>query len=91
MGPVLIDWSEVLQFDGGLDTGNWALRLNGMAQTITSATASGNSVVLTRVDGPVSPGPDEVSYSPPPYDVISAEGVPALGFDAYPVDMIAPR
>ena len=74
---------------GAVDVGNWFLRVSGRIWTITAADADSNRVVLGTTVGAVQAGADVVSYSPPPFDVVSAlpGGDPAEAFSDFPVTM----
>lgn len=70
---------------GPLDTGNWFVRVGNRSQTIFTAVASApDLVLLTSIGSGPNPGPDVVSYSPPPFDVIGPPG-PAPAFSDFPI------
>lgn len=70
---------------GALDTGNWTLRATGNAHTAATATAAG-SVVSGVMGLPVAdPGADVVNFAPPPADVLSLTGLPAVAFTDFPL------
>ncbi len=46
-----------------------------------------DSVVLAGSAGMSDAGPDVVSYSPPPFDVLSWQGEPAEAFADFPVEV----
>lgn len=50
-----------------------------------AAAASGNQVTVTLTLSGVLPGPDFVSFRPPPFDVLSDLGVQAEAFEEYPI------
>lgn len=68
-----------------LNIANWAVRLAGVAQFVNAAAAAGYCVSLATTPGFPDPGPDVVSYSPPPFDVVGAHTVPVAAFTALPI------
>lgn len=70
---------------GVLALGNWFARFGNIKLGLTNATAfAPNRVQLTALGGGADPGPDVVSYSPPPFDVIGPGG-PAAAFTDFPL------
>ena len=66
---------------GRLDNRNWSVRTNGFRRDFALATAAGNNVGLLNPGIPgFVPGPDQVRYLPPPFDLLSSAGTPAAGF-----------
>lgn len=64
-----------------LDNLNWTVRTANLLRDFGLATAAGNNVGLANPGIPgFVPGPDEVIYSPPPFDVLSDIGIPAAAF-----------
>lgn len=80
-----VTFDRPLVLAGALDLGNWHVRfLSGMFN-VTAAAAAGSIVTLDLFAlGPGPPG-DWVSFSPPPHDVVSAEGAAAPAFSEYPL------
>lgn len=76
---------------GSLDPANWFVRWLNRSRFVDAAlVAPGNplAVAFTTSGSGVDVGPDVVSYSPPPFDVISAtaRAVPAPAFSDFPLD-----
>jgi hypothetical protein len=67
------------------DTANWSLRLGGFMHTVTGVNVAPVGVALSHTGGPANPGPDVVSFSPPPFDVTGAGGDPVAAFSNLPV------
>lgn len=68
-----------------MDPTNWFVRVGGFSQNIVSALAvAPNQVLVTSFGAGPDPGPDVVSYSPPPFDVVGPTG-PAAAFSDYPI------
>jgi hypothetical protein len=71
---------------GVLNAGNWFVRVGGNSYGITSAISLIPAVLLTLGAPVLNPGPNVVSYSPPPFDVLSSGSlVPAEAFSDFPV------
>ncbi|MBA7570165.1 hypothetical protein ES708_11912 [subsurface metagenome] len=69
-----------------LSVGNWFVRHGGMEWAVTPAIASAGHVRLTLGGPMANPGADVVSFSPPPFDVVSIGGlVPAPAFADFPL------
>lgn len=64
-----------------LDPTNWSARVLGLRYKFASVAASG---VFVRLDDPDAglpdPGPTQVTYLPPPFDLISTFDKPAAAF-----------
>lgn len=91
--PILATWSSpkcTVTFSqpltpGPLNPGNWFVRVGDRSQTIFIAAAvAPNTVELTSIGSGPNPGPDVVSYSPPPFDVTGPTG-DAQAFADYPI------
>lgn len=85
-----VDPVLTVQFDrqlqpGLLDEGNWVFRWANDLYFVLDATAVADTVVCNSVPDVLDPGPDVVSYSPPPFDVISLLGTPAAAFSDFPI------
>ena len=74
---------------GPLDVSNWFVRYGGLSKTVNAADAEGHVPGILDLyllaGGVPNPGPDVVSYSPPPFDVVSRTGIPAAAFADYPI------
>lgn len=68
-----------------LDFSNWALRATATIFLPTSASASGSIVTGASTGSIIDPGPDVVAYTPPPFDVLSLPGLPAVAFTDFPL------
>jgi len=68
-----------------LNLANWSIVFGGKAYTATVAAAAGALVTLTVAMGAGAPGPDRVTYTPPPFDVRTAAGGFAPAFLDYPI------
>jgi len=91
--PILATWTSpkcTVTFSqaltpGPLDTGNWFVRVGGRSQTIFLAAAvAPDKAELTSIGSGANPGPDVVSYSPPPFDVTGPTG-DAPAFSDFPI------
>lgn len=68
------------------DPGNWFVRKNDQAWSVTGALAGASKVGLVLSGQVPNIGPDVVTFSPPPFDVLSFGGlVPAPAFTDYPL------
>jgi hypothetical protein len=83
--PVYVFFDRALGTNPTCDTGNWFLRLGGFAQTVTGVNMAPVAVAIARTNGPANPGPDIVSYSPPPDDIVGGDGTPVAAFSNLPV------
>ncbi len=82
-----LTFSHPIRVAAPLDTGNWFIRFSGRSQTVIAASAVGG-IVRVLTSGIVSnPGPNVVSFSPPPFDVISDTVRPlrAEAFTDFPI------
>lgn len=71
-----------------LDTANWTVIFGNFFQTVALANAAlvgPNIVQLDLIPGGAAPGPDRVSFAPPPFDVVGTAGGPAPAFADYPL------
>ena len=68
-----------------LDFTNWAMRASGTIFLPTSASASGSIVTGASTGAIPDLGPDVVAYTPPPFDVLSVPGLPAVAFTDFPL------
>lgn len=83
-----IDFDANLIDNPALAVANWTVRYLGNNYTVSAAAADGIVVTLTVAVGAPDPGLDIVSFTPPPHDLISANGRPVLEFIDFP--LIAP-
>lgn len=88
-GILAVTFDQPLAADPALDAGNWSARADGDIRAgVSAATAGDQVVVVTSPAGP-NPGPDVVTFTPPPFDVLSAAGgLPAAGFADYPLVVV---
>lgn len=72
---------------GALNAANWLITKPAGGGTVvaTGASASGSVVSGTWVGGIGAPGTGSIEYAPPPFDVLSASGQPALAFSGFPL------
>lgn len=72
---------------GAVTPTTWFVRHGGLDYGIFTSASSGAGVVIGLSGGTKSdPGPDVVSYSPPPFDIKSlVGGVPAAAFTGFPL------
>lgn len=91
--PVLAQWASPrarVWFStpitaGVLDVTNWFVRVGNRSQSLFTATAiAPNYVELLSIGSGPDIGPDVVSYSPPPFDVVGPGG-PAAAFADFPI------
>lgn len=82
-----ITFDQPLGPDPALDTDNWFVRLSNQAYRRDAAVAAGDAVVLTLGLAIPDPGPNVVSFSPPPFDVLAAAPSfkPAPAFSDFPL------
>lgn len=73
---------------GPIGAGNWYTRYNNLSQQCLFPTATGSTVTYSLGDVAQDPGPNVVSYSPPPFDVVAIAGPEAAGFADYPLTVI---
>lgn len=87
VGPVTVTFDQPLRPDPALETTNWFVRRNGQAPLVQTAFADANRVVLTLGMGPGNPGPNVVSFNPPPFDVQAAAPPhePTAAFTDFPL------
>lgn len=70
---------------GILDADNWYLRYLSTRWVPYSAIVLGTDVTGFAAAAGAAVGPDVVSYSPPPYDVIGTNGYAAAAFADFPL------
>jgi hypothetical protein len=82
---LLLTFDQVL-VAGSLNLGNWSVFWGGRVYSVASASASADQVIITGSQASTFPFPDQVSFSPPPFDVVGASGgLPAAAFSAFPI------
>lgn len=74
---------------GLFDTGNWFVRMTNLERivgTVQIFPGAQTEVLLSTFIGPADMGPDVVTYTPPPSDIVSDFGfVPADPFADFPL------
>ena len=82
-----ITFTHPMQVAVPTDLGNWFVRHGGTKPAVTAVQSLVGVVVLSLGFGPPDPGPDVVSYSPPPFDLASntAKPIAAPAFSAFPI------
>ncbi len=68
-----------------LNLPNWYVAWGGLERQPTAAAASGRRVVISLSAAGEPPIDNVVSFSPPPFDVLSRWLVPAAAFANYPL------
>ena len=92
--PVSASWNPLIRrllvkFDqqlvpGAVNALNWVIFTPGQWFRGTASSAFGDSVsIAMALIGPWF-GPSSVSFSPPPFDVLNLDYVPAAGFVGFP-------
>lgn len=71
--------------DGVLDRTNWQYRYANRLYVPVVCGAVGNEVQMGAFSGMLNPGPNVVSYYPPPFDVTNLDLLPAPGFVDFPI------
>lgn len=56
-----------------------------MSRTAVTATAAGSVVSGAMSLGAADPGSDQITFAPPPSDVLSLTGLPAVAFADFPL------
>lgn len=79
-----VTFDKALQ-PGVLDFTNWFFRAANTAWLGDFATAAGAVVAGTATQGLEDLGPDVVNFTPPPFDVLSLTGLPAVAFADFPL------
>ena len=79
-----VTFDQALQ-PGALDTANWDFRVANNLRPLVSAVASGAVVSVVTSGANPSIGPNAVSYSPPPFDVLNASNQAAVAFLNFPL------
>lgn len=71
-----------------IDPNNWKMWLGNDRFAAVSADTIANRMVAKMIPDGTEVNLDSVSYLPPPFDLISAGGIPAEAFDKLPVSVI---
>ena len=83
---VQVTFDQPLATDPALDTANWTMRIDGDAYSTSLAGALGPVVSLAITAGAPDPGIDQVTFAPPPNDVLAtSSGLAAAAFADYPL------
>lgn len=79
---VILSFDQPLREQEEDDQGPWSFRYGGKNYAVTHRSVSGSQAVLLvlALEGPALPG-NVVTYTPPPHDVQTPEGVAALPFE----------
>ena len=81
-----VQFNEPLELVPAGDVGNWQWFWGGYLWGSNSVQIGASLVQLRPVRGAPSPGPDRISYDPPPQDVRAlSDARPALAFTDYPI------
>lgn len=83
-GQLFVTFNRRMRDDAALDTSNWFVRVGNVERDVQAAGSTGTLVVAVTTAGAGNVGADEVTYSPPPFDVQSDERVPVAGFSLIP-------
>ena len=96
--PLNADWADpfvtaIVTFSHPLlpvapgDNDNWFVRRLNTQRPVTFVTILGNQVTLLTAGAIANPGDDVISYSPPPFEVVSntARQIPAPAFADFPL------
>lgn len=79
-----VQFSTVLAI-GPLAAGNWTIRIGNFdRQPTVAVVVPPDTVRVTHLPVFPNPGPDVVSFSPPPFDVVGPGG-PAVAFADFPI------
>ena len=86
-GPVTVTFSHPLVNSPAIDPTNWFVRETNLDKSVSAAAVVGGVVVLTLAGVTPDMGPPVVSFTPPPFDVLSdtAVQVPAAAFSDFPL------
>ena len=70
-----------------LDVPNWTGRWNNQAMSVQTVAVVAGAIQIAFLPGIAFPGPDVITYSPPPFDVISDtfKPTPADAFADFPI------
>jgi len=73
---------------GPVAPANWYTRYNNLRQECLTPVAIGSTVTYPLGATIADPGPNVVSYSPPPFDVVAASGPVAPAFADFPLTVV---
>jgi hypothetical protein len=77
---------EALTTEPVLDTSQWEVRYNNNAYAITGVETAGTLCTVSVAVGGSDPGPDIVTFAPPPIDLVTLlSNLPVLAFTNYPL------
>lgn len=86
-------WTVELEFSesvrpGPYNLANWSWRVAGVLYECVGAVRLGNTnrILLTGVDDVPEVGPDQISYNPPPYDILDLAGNPLNAIPQAPLN-----
>lgn len=83
---VTIGFTQLLAGNPTLNLGNWFVRYANFSRGVIAADDNGASVVLTLDAGASDPGADVVTFTPPPFDVLTFGTLaPVLAFADFPI------
>lgn len=72
--------------NGPVDAANYSFRWGGDRYTGAIASVSADQILVQPGAPTPEAGADQLSYAPPPFDVVSAlNGLPMAGFTKYPI------
>ncbi len=82
-----VQFNHQLQTVVSADRANWFVRKTNLARPVVSVGISGTQVTVLTSGSITDIGPDVVSFSPPPFDVVSdtAKPTPAPAFADFPL------
>jgi len=86
-GAVTVTFDQPLRPDPALETTNWFIRHNGLSLLVLTAYVLADRVVLSHGFASGNPGPNVVSFNPPPFDVQGAAPPhdPTAAFSDFPL------
>ena len=80
-----VTFSHELRWTNPLDVGNWTVLYESFRWTVTAAFCASSQVWLRLVKLRPWPLLNEVSFYPPPFDVVGQNGLPVQAFANYPL------
>jgi hypothetical protein len=86
-GQLDVTFSHPIRFHAPNDVANWFVRIGNQSKTIGGISVGPAIVSIQLSPGAGDPGPNVVSYSPPPADVVSntTKPIPAPAFADFPI------
>lgn len=85
---LVLTFDQPLQANPALNIPNWFIRADDKTRGPVTAIAAGSDVTITTGLPFVQVGPDVVSYSPPPFDLISANALPVDAFADFSISVV---